>query len=370
MRWPFKSRRLGAILLLIAVPVLPAMADGQENVPARPAAPAAGAPRPVPADDSIKAIDEDFDTQRIELERRRLGRMARLASRQEPMAAAATYERIFRIAIAENLFVDAGPIAEGVVKKGSPSPTTTVLAHLVKIIAEADRGADVQSLESLRQAVAEARRAADGGVARGGILTSEKIGLLDAYYQRLVHADRVEVARQAFQFLREQVRNPAVIDFVTSRLRRLELVGKPAPAIRGTDVDGKTFDLADARGNVVLIVFWATWCLPSAVEVEGFRQVAESYRPRGFRVVGINLDTLQDGGQRLETVIPGIRSFLLDHNVRWPTLINGEGDTDYAAAYGVTEIPTNVLIDRDGKVVHIDLVNKNLESVVARVVGR
>src|SRR5262249_45257163 len=142
------------------------------------------------------------------------------------------------------------------------------------------------------------------------------------------------------------------------------------PAIRGTDVDGKPFDLADARGRVVLVVFWATWCLPSAVEVEGFQQVAESYRPKGFQVVGINLDTMQDGGQKLETVMPSIRSFLLDHNVRWPTLINGQGDKDYATAYGVTEIPTNVLIDRDGKVVHIDLVNKNLESVVARAIGR
>jgi thiol-disulfide isomerase/thioredoxin len=369
MRWPFESRRLGAILVLMAGPALPATA-GQDDVPNRAGAPAAAATRPGPADNSIRAIDEDFEKQRLELERARLARLARLASRQDPTAAAATYERIFRAAIAENLFLDAGPIAEEVVKKGNTSPTSSVLAHLVKIIAEADQGAYEQSLESLRQAVAEAGRAGDAGASRAAILTSEKIGLLDAYYQRLVHADHIEVARQAFQLLREQVRNPAVVDFVTSRLRRLDLVGKPAPAIRGTDVDGKAFDLADARGNVVLVVFWATWCLPSAVEVEGFQQVAESYRPKGFRVVGINLDTLQEGGQRPETVMPGIRSFLLDHNVRWPTLINGQGDKDYAAAYGVTEIPTNVLIDRDGKVVQIDLVNKNLESVVARAVGR
>jgi thiol-disulfide isomerase/thioredoxin len=370
MRWPFEFRRLGAILVLMAGPALPGMSEGQENVPTRPDAPAARAPRPGSADDSIQAIDEDFEKQRLELERRRLERLARLASRQDPTAASATYERIFRTAIAENLFRDAGSIAEDVVKKGSPSPTTSVLAHLVKIIAEADRGAYAQSLESLRLAVAEAGRAGDAGAARAGILTSEKIGLLDAYYQRLVHADHIEVARQAFQFLREQVRNPPVVDFVTSRLRRLDLVGKPAPAIRGADVDGKPFDLADARGNVVLVVFWATWCLPSAVEVEGFQQVAESYRPKGLRVVGINLDTLHDGGQRPEAVMPGIRSFLLDHNVRWPTLINGQGGEDYAAAYGVTDIPTNVLIDRSGRVVHIDLVNKNLESVVARAVGR
>jgi thiol-disulfide isomerase/thioredoxin len=339
----------------LAGPALPTLAHGQD---------------PGPADASVEAIDEDFETQRLGLERRRLERMARLASRQDPTAAAATHERIFRIATANNLFLEAGPIAEDVVKKGSPSPTTMVLANLVKIIAEADRGAYVQSLESLRQAVAEAGRAVDAGAARAGILTSEKIGLLDAYYQRLVHSDHIEVARQAFQLLREQVRNPAVVDFVASRLRRIEMVDKPAPAIRGTDVDGKPFDLADARGNVVLVVFWATWCLPSAVEVEGFRQVAESYRPKGFRVVGINLDTLQDGGQKPENVKPGIRSFLLDHNVRWPTLINGQGDKDYAAAYGVTEIPTNVLIDREGKVVNVDLVNKNLESAVARAVGK
>ena len=59
--------------------------------------------------------------------------------------------------------------------------------------------------------------------------------------------------------------------------------------------------------------------------------------------------------------MPNIRRFLLDHNVRWPNLINGTGAHDYAKAYGVTEIPTNVLIGRDGNVIHLDLSRKNLE---------
>ena len=46
------------------------------------------------------------------------------------------------------------------------------------------------------------------------------------------------------------------------------------------------------------------------------------------------------------------------------------GDKDYAKAYGVTEVPANVLIDREGTVVQIDLVSKNLESMIARAVGR
>jgi hypothetical protein len=68
--------------------------------------------------------------------------------------------------------------------------------------------------------------------------------------------------------------------------------------------------------------------------------------------------------------MPNIRRFLLEHNVRWPNLVTGEGARDYASAYGVTEIPTNVLIGRDGRVVHLDLSRKKLADVIARAVGR
>lgn len=345
-----------------------ATAVGQDKSETRPGAAAAG--RLAPSGDSIKAIEDEYNEQRLRLERQRLERLAQLAERQGPAAAEATYEQLFRLAIAGNLFVEAGPAAETVVKKGNPSPVVRLLANLVKIIAEADRGAYEQSLESLRRVVVEGSKAAVSDAAVTGILTHEKVGLLDAYYQRLVHADQLDVARQAFRLLGSQVRNPAVADFVASRLRRLELVGKPAPGIRGTDIEGKPFNLSDARGKVVLVNFWATWCLPNALEVDEFLRVAEAYRGKGFEVVGINLDAQQDGGPNRESVLANVRTFLLDHNVRWPTLVNGPGEQDFAAAYGVTEIPTNVLVDRDGKIVQIDLVNKNLESVVARVVAQ
>ncbi len=320
--------------------------------------------------ESIGSINEDYNQQVLRLERQRLERLGKLAGRQEPAQAAATYEQLFRLAIAANLFQDAEAAANLVVKAGSPAPATAALAHLVKITAEADRRAYEQSLESLRQAFEHKEKAEAAGRPAAALQTGELMGICDAYYQRLVQADQFEIARKAFRLALEHARDPAIREVLAGRLKRLDLVGKPAPPIAGKDFDGKPFDLASLKGKVVLVVFWASWCLPSAVEVEAFQQEVEAYRSRGLEVVGINLDCLQDGGQKVETVMPNIRRFLLDHNIRWPNLVCTSGSHDHARAYGVTDIPANVLIGRDGIVVHIDLVRKNLDAVIARVVGR
>jgi thiol-disulfide isomerase/thioredoxin len=240
----------------------------------------------------------------------------------------------------------------------------------VRIVARADRGAFEDSLDSLRQAVAQRQQEGRPEALKSALTTDELVGICEAYYERLVHESQYAIARKALRMAQDEARDPAVKAFLKSRLDRVELVGKPAPPIRGTDVDGKPFDLADLRGKVVLVDFWASWCHPSAAEVQWLEQAYDAHRDQGFQIVGINLDTLQDGGQKLETVFPNIRRFLLDFNVRWPTLINGTEARDYATAYGITDIPVNVLIDRNGTVVEVDLVRKNLEPVLSRVVGR
>jgi thiol-disulfide isomerase/thioredoxin len=147
-------------------------------------------------------------------------------------------------------------------------------------------------------------------------------------------------------------------------------VGNPAPQIRGTDIDGKPFDLAAVKVKVVLVVFWASWYVPAAEEIEALQEVEESYRAKGLQIVGIDLDAVPEGGQKPESSLANVRRFLLDYNVTWPTLINGQGDADYAKAYGVTEIPANVLIARDGTIAQIDLVHTNLDPAIAQAVGK
>jgi peroxiredoxin len=369
MKWPRFTGSDGIALGLVALFSLPAVARALD-VEKQAGAPTSKVAQPSRTDETVKSINDEFDQQSLQLERRRLERLGRLAAQQNPAEAAATYEQLFRLAINNNLFRDAEPAAKLVVQSGSPSPRATTLAHVVKIIAESDRGAYEQSLESLRQALAERDRSARAGSARADLSTGEIVEVCDAYYQRLIQGSQYENARKALEALLAQTRRPVVKEFLSSRLRRVEMVGKPAPALAGTDVDGKRFSLADLQGKVVLVVFWASWCLPCADEIEPFQQVAESYRARGFQVVGIDLDAMRDSGVTVETALPNIRHFLLDHDVRWPTLISGQGAKDYSQAFRVTEIPANVLIARDGTIAEIDLVRKTLESAIARAIGK
>ena len=290
MRLPHSARRLGPFLPLVAALALPPLAQAQVKRPEQ-----AVASSPVQAasaanDESVQAINDDYDRKLLQLDRDRLERLGRLAARQKPADAAATYEQLFRLGIAANLFRDVEAAADAVVKDGSPSPTTLTLAHLTRVIARADRGAYEESLDCLRQTLAQREKERQAGGPKATLAAEELVGICDAYYQRLVHDGQYEIARKAFRLALEQTPQPAVKDYLRSRLDRIEQVGKPAPPIRGTDIDGKPFDLAAAKGKVVLVVFWASWCLPSAAQVTWLEQVYDAYRGRGLQVVGINLD--------------------------------------------------------------------------------
>ena len=292
--------------------------------------------------------------------------------RQPAKEAAETYEELFRLAIANNLFREAEPAALEVLKSASVSPPVILfLARTIDIIASADRGAYDESLADLHTLIgAGSKRTQAGEAIAASLDTPSLLAICEAYYQRLLQGDQFDVARKAFQMLVKESDNPTVKGFSAGRLNQLSMIGKPAPTIQGTDLDGKPVSLADLKGDVVLVVFWASWCVPSSAEVATLDQVYSANKDRGFRVVGINVDTLQGDHPKLEAVLPGVRRFLLENNVRWPNLVNGTGTNDYAKAYGIADIPSNVLIGRDGTVIHLDLSpRKNLATVVAKAVA-
>jgi len=143
----------------------------------------------------------------------------------------------------------------------------------------------------------------------------------------------------------ERVR--AMGDSFAGTLRRLSLPGHPME-ITGTLLNGKPFDQKSLAGKVVLVDFWATWCGPCVAEIPNVLEQYEKYHDKGFEVIGISLD--QDR-QALE-------KFVAEQKVPWPILFEKpEGDGwqhPLSTFYGISGIPTVILIGRDGNVITLN----------------
>ena len=111
--------------------------------------------------------------------------------------------------------------------------------------------------------------------------------------------------------------------------------GEPAPSFSLEDLDGDQISLADQRGKVVLVDFWATWCGPCLQELPHIQQLHEEYRERGLVVLAISTDSQK------EKVLP----FVDKEGYTFPVLY---ADSQVQAAYGVRGIPAVYLIDRQG----------------------
>jgi peroxiredoxin len=124
---------------------------------------------------------------------------------------------------------------------------------------------------------------------------------------------------------------------------------KVAPNFTLKDADGKVVHLADYKGKVVLLDFWATWCSPCKVEIPWFMDMQRKSKDRGLEVLGVAMD---DEGWEV------VKPFVAKMGVNYRILA---GNDATAQAYGgVDALPTTFLIDRTGKIaaVHVGLASK------------
>jgi thiol-disulfide isomerase/thioredoxin len=125
--------------------------------------------------------------------------------------------------------------------------------------------------------------------------------------------------------------------------------GKPEPDLKLKDLDGKDVSLADYKGKVVFLNFWATWCDPCRVEIPWLIDMQAKYASRGFTVVGVAMD--EEGKS---VVAPFIAKERFDVNgqqlpMGYPILLGTDEAADKFG--GILGYPTSFLISRDGKVV-------------------
>jgi len=121
---------------------------------------------------------------------------------------------------------------------------------------------------------------------------------------------------------------------------------KAAPEFALKDANGQTVHIADYKGKVVLLDFWATWCAPCKIEIPWFMEFEQQLKDRGFAVLGVSMD--EDGWAAVK---PYIQTLKVNYRIVL-------GTEQVGNLYGgVDSLPTTFLIDRQGKIasIHVGL---------------
>jgi thiol-disulfide isomerase/thioredoxin len=130
-------------------------------------------------------------------------------------------------------------------------------------------------------------------------------------------------------------------------------VGKPAPDLTSSDLDGKPVRLADLKGRVVVLDVWATWCGPCREMIPHQRELVERLKNKSFTLVSISVD------EKRETVV----EFLNKEPMPWVHWFNGP-DGRIVADLNVGFYPTIYVIDEKGVIQYKDVRGKLLDQAV------
>jgi peroxiredoxin len=141
----------------------------------------------------------------------------------------------------------------------------------------------------------------------------------------------------------------------------MALVGKPAPGFTLKDLQGKPVALAQLKGHVVVLDFWATWCGPCVASLPHLDKLYQDKSAAGVQVFAVNQNE----------AAPVVRKFIESKHLTMPVLLDGKGDV--GKKYSVEGIPQTVVIGKDGKIKKVIIGfggdDQELRAAVDKAVG-
>jgi peroxiredoxin len=138
--------------------------------------------------------------------------------------------------------------------------------------------------------------------------------------------------------------------FTATDKNRLD-IGDEAPDFQIQTLDGKTVQLSDYRGKVVLLNFWATWCKPCRTEMPDIQRVYDKFKERNFEVLAVNI------AEQPVTV----NSFAKGLRLTFP--IGLDSQKEITKMYKVGPLPASFFIDQEGKIAQIFQGQMNIGNI-------
>ncbi len=154
---------------------------------------------------------------------------------------------------------------------------------------------------------------------------------------------------------------PRIIGGLEAQLKRAEaqkrVIGVPLQDFQAKDLEGQPLSIASRKGKVLLLDFWATICPPCVREMPNVVKTYEKYHDKGFEIIGISLDEDKDS----------LTTFIKEKGMTWPQICDGKGfEGQLPTQYGVDRMPTTFLLDKEGKLIDLDLRGDELEAAVSK----
>lgn len=142
--------------------------------------------------------------------------------------------------------------------------------------------------------------------------------------------------------------------------KKITAVGKMAPDFEQPDTAGKAVKLSDFRGQYVLLDFWASWCIPCRAENPNVVKAYKQYHDKGFTVLSVSLD--QPG--KKDAWLKAIR---LDQ-LTWTQVSDlNFWNNAVAKLYGIQAIPQNFLLDKEGRIIAVNVKGEDLNKKLAEI---